>query len=180
MYSRIECILVSLPHLVWPNTNLEHGYQIKAGDIIRFGRVRFYVRRISGNNDYQSNSSLSSKNSNSSEETEKENSYLNSQGLSESEGAEENDYGDVTNNNITINPAFSSKRVSNLKRFSTIAGNDNVLSELRKSYDSSLVFESQNGNKLNQVLDRRESFSQISMKKHSISYLPKGDDKEFV
>lgn len=80
-----------------------------------------------------------------------------------------NDYGDLSNNNITINPALLSKDGSPSKEPRTL-GNDRVLHELRKSYDSSLMFESYNEEVLNEILEKKESFTQIQQKRNTISY----------
>ena len=138
---------------------------------MRFGRVRFYVRRVSGNHQYQScNNSIMDK-SHSSAVTEKKNSIIFSNKDS-NEDSDENDYGDVSNNNITMNPALSNKRHSLNPQSNRMSQGNQILTELRKSYDSSLMFESQNEHTLNKIMEKKESFTQIQTKRNSILYNP--------
>lgn len=82
---------------------------------------------------------------------------------------EEQDYGEISNNNITMNPALPSKDESPRKETRTL-GNERVLHQLRKSYGSSLMFESYNEEVLNEILEKKESFTQIQLKRNTISY----------
>ncbi|CAI2387497.1 unnamed protein product [Moneuplotes crassus] len=146
-----------------------YGYQLRAGDIIRFGRVRFYVKKISSHlsNDIDLGQpeELSA-----SKITEKEGNIMPMQEDSREDSSHEGqDYGDISNNNITMNPALSSKDESPRKETRTL-GNERVLHQLRKSYDSSLMFESYNEEVLNEILEKKESFTQIQLKRNTISY----------
>lgn len=159
---------------VTPSTNqfyeIEHGYKIKQGDIIRFGRVRFHVRRISSDDEYSSineseiNSDISSaitekQSSEEREVIEEDNAQLENQENSR----------EVTKQNV---PSLHTSP----RKFTNVAiaqdySHVEVIDDLRRSFDSSLMFESQNELRLNQALDKRESFSQIKIKRKSISFL---------
>jgi hypothetical protein len=93
-----------------------------------------------------------------------------------------NDYGDVTNQNISDTPDEYYQNViinrGNIpiktnSRFGSRQNDIALVDDLRRSFESSLMFDNFNEQKLNHILDKRESFSQIRMKKNTISYISK-------
>lgn len=125
--------------------------------------------------------------------TEKERSIVQSEEISaDNQVYDDNDYGNVTrqnisgipddysNQNLTVNPEDSPIKVGPILRFNSRQENVTIVDDLRRSFESSLMFDSLNERKLNQMLDKRESFSQIRMKKNIISLASKRKDNENV
>lgn len=149
---------------------IEHGYKIKQGDIIRFGRVRFHVRRISSDDEYSSINESEINSDISSAITEKQSS--------EEREVIEEDNAQLENqeNSREVTKQNSPSLHASPRKFTNVAiaqdySHVEVIDDLRRSFDSSLMFESQNELRLNQALDKRESFSQIKIKCKSISFL---------
>ena len=67
---------------------------------------------------------------------------------------------DVTNQHGTI--VNGSPRIS---FHNTIQNHDEIVNNLRRSFDSSLMFETQNEVQLNKVLNRRQNFNQVKINK---------------
>jgi len=73
---------------------------------------------------------------------------------------------DVTHQDISI----SQPSMIEMTRMPTLSPyqNNEVLDDLRRSFDSSLIFDTQNHSKMNQILEKRESFSQYKPKKRNV------------
>lgn len=130
------------------------GYQLKRGDIIRFGRVRFLVKRISS-------------------EPNDQNSFHTSQeGISEEDDREYQRSNDEESNiglqrSVSINPTQMHDTIE-------VADNlDNQIFNHRRS-DSSVFFEEHNEFVLKRIANHRRSISQTVDKKRSASFIQPG------
>ena len=82
---------------------------------------------------------------------------------------------DVSRQNMTA--MNGSPRIS---FHNTIQNNEDIVSNLRRSFDSSLMFETQNEVQLNKILNRRQTFNQVKINKKEISHLTKRKNTESV
>jgi hypothetical protein len=58
--------------------------------------------------------------------------------------------------------------------------NQDVIYDLRKSFDSSLIFESQHEQRLSQILEKKESFSQVKAKRNTITIIKNKNHSEQI
>lgn len=127
------------------------------------------MRRISGNNKNEDINNSIMDESQSLVMTEKENSIIYSK-CGSNRDSYDNDYGYISNNNITINSVLPRNIHHSQPKIHKKLKNNQILSELRKSYDSSLMFESQNEQTLTKIMEKKESFTQVKVKMSSIVY----------
>lgn len=130
-------------------SNSEYGYKLKAGDIIRFGRVRFIVRRISSQ---PKEDCVAEYDNSSSSEAEGE-SEMSGSGIYEDNNFALQRAQSIANTNIheTMDLAIHEEvdNVSNSNR------NDATMVNLRQSYNSSLFFDNHNDSISVNQKDRR-------------------------
>lgn len=141
--------------------------------------MRFFVRRISSDSEYHSNMGSEGKSNLSSVGTEKRSVEENIDSQNDDIPEIEHDNDPYSSIDVT-RQHFSFGNVSPRLSINNNVSRENVIQNLRQSFDSSLMFESQNEMKLNQLLNKHHAFSQVRIYKKQVSNLDGRKSSEIV